>query len=510
MMDRAADFAPAGAIFVAGALYFAAGGLGFTWDSERYLYFATQMALNGDFSTYIVYAPLYPALLSTLMRAGLDFLWSTSLIAASSLATIAYFIGIGLRAAGASRPIMVSGAVLAGAIAFAQTPFLWIWTEQMYSAIIVAVSVLVAIHLTKGSRAMPWGIIALAAVLPTARYIGTFPLALLLGTILLTYLARNGWRASTISTAVFGGILGSAGFLGIAAHHLTAGKCIFGCRPPSDHGLFDNMVLTAEVLASDLWLYAGVFAAAMIFIDFRGRQVGTPALVLIPLAVLAIGVAGQIYSSTAARIDPINNRYFAPYYPLVVLAGLIVLVRMAGDNRARLARAMPLAACLISILIAVGLFSTRGLQRWTASLSGEAPLTGQFAPVNVGLGSYLAAISEADRIAYVMRRFSSQNAAAMAFNPQLLPAGCRVVDLDPTPSDRRAEIVGLLSCAGGDRVVRILLASELAGLPSDLDAVVVANSGEYDPTGYATEQGYRVAVELIDLVVLSPTRASQL
>lgn len=112
------------------------------------------MALNGNYSTNIVYAPLYPIVLRLLLRVGLPFDLATALIAAGSVAAIWDFALRALSFLTADRLAAALGATFIDLFAFQQPIFEYIWTEQLYAALLSAATFL-AVSYCAGSSPSP-------------------------------------------------------------------------------------------------------------------------------------------------------------------------------------------------------------------------------------------------------------------------------------------------------------------------------------------------------------------
>lgn len=510
--ETLSHMAAAAAVFVAVFAYVSAGGLGFTYDSELYLYFATQMNLNGDFSTAVVYAPLYPALLALIMRAGADFWTAAALVAAGSLAAVNFFAARALSVIGAGLPLALTGGLFAAAIIFSESPFEWFWTEQIYAALLIAAAALTIRYLAGTRERFPWNAILVASALPAARYIGSFPMAVLLATLLLAYWSHRRFSIRALPALVLGGSLGSAVFAGIAVTHLAAGACVFGCRIPSTTGLPENVALTIEVLISDLRWYGAIFlVAALIAAAALRARPGTTVLpaILVPAVLIGVGVVAQIYASTSARIDPINTRYFAPYYPLMVV-GATAALHAVTPRGARFLRSIALVAALAGAALAATHITIRGVGDWRRASAGDMLLTNTFPSQNPNsslLRAELAAAARTGGIAHINGHTQTRNASSTALNPRLFPGPCHVSQMDPSPSHIEDNIAGSLECEGLGRVP-ILLSKRLQRVPAEYAAMVIANYGTAQIESFADENGYEVTLRLPGLTVLRTSSGS--
>lgn len=246
--------------------------------------------------------------------------------------------------------------------------------------------------------------------------------------LLLTFWRRNAFQLRALPLAAAGGLAIGSTFLVIAAYHLSQGSCVLGCRRPSTTSLADNVEFTLSVLADDVGPYAlalGVgLGLAMIVSAATGRFSlrSFKPVQFLRLGVVAVAIAGQLYSSTSAKIDPISTRYFAPYYPLVWIS--LLAVTYAALPKTGLIWSRTLSAIALSAGIAASLYAAvvRAEMLINANVSERWGLSGTFAKLNPIVDKVHNVIgAEIDRkdhvdIAFVHPKYSSVSAAGIALN----------------------------------------------------------------------------------------------
>ena len=374
-------------------------GSAVTPDSVQYLS-AAQAFANGEGLTtsitelhtgavrepFALWPPLYPILLGTGMRLG----W-TGAEAARWIALVAALLGtaltglltLRLAGLGAAR----AAVVLYGTLFSTTMTGSFVWSEPVFVVFVLASLLFAArgiVHHPRELESLFWaGLCAGLAML--TRYMGVITIVGIgLG---LAWVSshlpprRVAWRLAAFLVPA-----AAPNLIWLARNRIITGGIFGPVRPHTAANMDGTLVETVLTLARDSFFpldrlagttaqfgaVCGVLALVFFAIafGFGARHLRFPddearsGLGIVLWAYVMIYLAGLAYFVTRIKLDPVNTRYLAPVYPVLVVllaAGVRAFVfgerRRRSGHRVRLALTAGFAMLVAPLLVAAGVFA---------------------------------------------------------------------------------------------------------------------------------------------------------
>jgi hypothetical protein len=377
-------------------------GAGLSPDSVNYVAAARSFAAGKGLAMYngspfVIFPPLYPALLGSISHVtGLDPLSFAHIVNAILFAAIVFLSGVLLSEYVAFSPAL---AFLGGVAVLVRRPLVCVsvmaWTEPFFIVCVLVFLISARSYVKSASRVSLAAMTLCAAVAPLVRYVGVVIIPV--GALLMLF--RGGMSLRTRVLHLLGFLVVSLAPWGawVTRNYLLAGT-LMGPRHSSATALFGNLklalvqvayefvgsrhgrlgpvrILTAAALASA----AGV--ACLVFLrrhGILGQQAkdGSRLRSLAPtLLFTVLYVSIIVVSSTTTAYDQIDSRLMSPVYvPLIVL--LFALL----DRFIDLARTVPLGRHAQTTMLAV-------VAIWLVSPAAEV-CTGSPGRSRKGAGGY--------------------------------------------------------------------------------------------------------------------------
>ncbi|MFC4721175.1 hypothetical protein ACFO5O_02495 [Geojedonia litorea] len=288
-------------------------GIRFSYDSNWYIYNASKIGENLDFTRPPVYAPLYGWSLGFLNLIGISTIGSVFIYWWASY--LCLLIGFHFLLKNVGLTICCLCVVLSNLTT--NNLFKFVWTELGYSALLMfSVSSLYTFKISNNKAFKILFLISIA-LLPLQRYIGAI-LSVYLG---LVYLFHS--KNKIVQRAIELVVSAIPITILVLNNFLLSGH-FSGARESATISLATNVKSTIRVLYynfSPEWIiYFLTFIISFFIIRKSQRSVFLFFICLTPI----IQVVSQIYSNSKYHIDLINPRYFIVLTPLLVL--LIILI----------------------------------------------------------------------------------------------------------------------------------------------------------------------------------------
>lgn len=481
--------------------FFIACGIGTSPDSSFYLLISQQMRIELHFSTLGVYAPLYPAILALLTAVGLSTELAIVSVQAASLCSI-FLLAIQMsRLVGNSDTRSFLVGLYAVLVAFGCATFQFAWTEVPYAALLMASTVLAAGAVYRNDPAL-WRFLPIGLML-LLRFIGIFPAALLVAILFRQLHVRHGVTRSAFWRALAGGAIAFGPLLLFALLNAQAWGCALGCRPPSPTGLIENLLATRWTLQLDSPQMYGLLIVLCVPVvtclrsqreGIRSRMRIASALPLLSVGIAAVSIAGQVYSSTSVKIDPINTRYMCPLYPLLAADFASCTAAVLGCDRRWAARSVSVLALALIGLLALAQ-DTVTYRESLATNRASMLLTGfgyKQSPMFAAYRQELATIIELPQpgsvVAYapvipigvVTVGYAFYNrGAALVLNSAYYPPGttCRPQSVESVPMAQDLRVPMLCTTDRGERPLQAAIINDMSQIPLDAGIVIA----EKDP-----------------------------
>ena len=321
-------------------------GIGFTWDTSRYLFYASQFSDFGNTNT-APYAPLFAISLGTLQHLGLSAPASIFVLYTTMLSSIFLILNVFKRKL--DTPFLV---FLTAMIAFISSEAMFMLlrralTELGFAAIISVI--FFGVYTSLESKAVSKWLMIGCMLLPLQRFIGIANSNFIL--IFTCAFVADTWT-NKFEMYFKNAIIVNSPFVIFALTTYSVQGSFLGIRKENTTGTYaTNLSLLCEVLWSHfpiemiITIIATVLGIArMIKLmnnDVQEQSNCMTESVLMGLSGLTMLVhfTTQIYSSTNVVINPINPRYVIPLYPLFLIQ-LMLIVRWissrVSDNANRL------------------------------------------------------------------------------------------------------------------------------------------------------------------------------
>jgi hypothetical protein len=362
------------AVWLATARY----GAGISPDSVSYISAARNL-LHGeglvrfDGLQFVLWPPLFPALLALLGLVGIDPLLGARLINAAAFGLAVPVAALFLRRCLQSRSLTAIGTVAV----LTAPPLLYTatkaWTEPVFTLLVLLLGLFLGRWLETGHRrdfvlALVW-----AALLPLQRYIG---IALVPAAALAVLL----WRGAPLRRRVGPALL----MLGVALvpvglwllrNRLVAGA-VTGERIAASAGFADSVRLILRGLAGPFLPPVPLFLAVLVIVVVlpfvRPPQPAAPRRLA---AVLLLAyLAGLGFAAATTAIDGLDSRMTAALYPLVIALVLAGFEDVAARLRSRPVRLLAAALAGFWLVLQVNR-SVRLVRDWRELGAGGYSIT---------------------------------------------------------------------------------------------------------------------------------------
>ena len=332
-------------------------GIGFTWDSSRYLFYASQFADYGNTNT-APYAPLFAVLLGTLQKIGLSASASIFIVYSIMLSSIFVVLDFFRRQLGTPSPVFL---VLITVFLSSEAMFMLLrraLTELGFAGIISIT--FYGVYRTLESKKISKWLLLGCLLLPLQRFIGIASSNTIL---FVASLFVSGTMMEKVETYIKNAIVVNTPFVIFALTTYSVQGAFLGIRKENTTDTYgSNLALLAEVL----W---GHFAIEMLMAFFvtalglyklwltmkredNASSFTEPVLMGLSGLTILAHFTTQVYSSTSVVINPINPRYVLPVYPLFLIQFMLI-IRWVSVNI--IERKLQVSAMTFSCLLILGI-----------------------------------------------------------------------------------------------------------------------------------------------------------
>jgi len=305
-------------------------GIGFTYDSARYLFFASQFEDFGNTFT-APYAPLLPFLLGGVQAVGCSADGAIFVVFSTCLTVInvgllhicrtlkvpyEFFVVCAISMVCSEHMLMLLTRVLtelgfATLLTLAIVGALRTWNQQKISKILVLACML----------------------LPLQRFIGVVSSNVIL---FLTVLFMEGAVVAKVQSYVRRVLIINIPFGIFAVTNWIACGSFLGVRKANETDTYlSNTQLMFDVLTSDFGYEVVILLAVVVLIavqvwkgvskkDHQSVLTLENKVLFLSMSMLAVHLVAQIHASTSVIINPINPRYIIPFTPVFALQFIVL------------------------------------------------------------------------------------------------------------------------------------------------------------------------------------------
>ncbi len=336
-------------------------GIGFTYDSARYLFFASQFEDFGNTFT-APYAPLLPFLLGSLQSIGCSADGAIFVVFSTCLTVITvgllhicrtlkvpyeFFVVCALSMVCSEHMLMLLTRVLtelgfATLLTLAIVGALRTWNQQRISKILVLACML----------------------LPLQRFIGVVSSNVIL---FLTVLLMEGTVVAKLQSYVRRALVINIPFGIFAVTNWIACGSFLGVRKANETDTYlSNTQLMFDVLTSDFGYEMIILLAVVVLVivqvwkgvskkDYQSSLTLENKVLFLSVCMLMVHLVAQIHASTSVIINPINPRYIIPFTPVFAIQ-FIVLAKWCQTHLESKFKS-PLVFCAAGILLLYPLYT---------------------------------------------------------------------------------------------------------------------------------------------------------
>lgn len=314
-------------------------GIGVSPDSVSYISAARNLLVGEglvrfDGLQFVLWPPLFPALLALIGLPGIDPLLGSRLLNAAAFGLSVPVAALLLRRCLQSRALAAIGTVAV----LSAPPLLYVatkaWTEPVFVLLALSLALFLSRWLeTARPRDLVLAVVA-AALLPLDRYIGA---ALVPVAALAVLLWRPGpWRGRVRPALLLLGVPLVALGAWLLRNHLVAGA-VTGQRIAPSLGFAPSLELTLHGIAGPFLLplpLFGLVALAALALPFvRPSRPATPRRLAVLVALAYVG--GLLLAAATTAIDGLDSRMTAVLYPFLVVLFLSCFEDLAARLRSR-------------------------------------------------------------------------------------------------------------------------------------------------------------------------------